>query len=98
MHCVLDFCFGFSLRNGNKDIFEKGLVFFLVCWENKTVEDPDYTTKKNKKGEKIKENKNPQIFDFVPLIGIAARNVVFIINNALRLLQEALQTRERILQ
>jgi hypothetical protein len=38
-----------SLGNRNEDTFEEGFVSFLVCWENKTVEDPDYTTKKIRK-------------------------------------------------
>jgi len=46
----------FSLENRNKDTFEKGFVFWFF-WENKTFEDLDYTTKKKKKGGKIKENK-----------------------------------------
>jgi hypothetical protein len=98
VHCVLDFCFGFSLRNGNKDIFEKGFDFFWFDGKTKQLKTQTILPKRIRKEKKIKENKNPQIFDFAPLIGIAARNVVFIINNALRLLQEALQTCERILQ
>ncbi len=55
MHFVLDFCFRFSLGNRNEDTFEEGFVSFLVCWENNTVEVPDYTTKKIRKEGKYRE-------------------------------------------
>jgi hypothetical protein len=85
------------MGNKNKDPFEKGFVSFWFLGKQ-NIERPRLYYQNGKKEGKIKENKNTLIFGFVSLIGIAARNVVFIINNALRLSQEALQTCERILQ